>query len=135
MQYILKEPSDGETVMSGNGKTDKLIKTTGEWQIPPPPGDKWVYVYDGYWSWSKALYEQVKNASWDDVTLNERMKKQITGLMHRFFGSREIYKSLGVPWKRGVIFHGMSISLASPRLRLGGDFARDKIYMLTAVTM
>lgn len=106
MQYIFKEPAEGETVMSSNGKTDKLVRAIGIWQIPPPPGDKWVYVYDGYWFRSKALYEQVKNASWNDVILNEDMKKQITGLMHKFFDSREIYKNLGVPWKRGVIFHG-----------------------------
>lgn len=106
-QYIFKEPSqEGETVMSNNGKTDDLIKAIGIWQIPPPPGDKWVYVYDGYWVRSKALYEQVKNASWDDVILNEEMKKQITSLMHKFFDSKDIYKNLGVPWKRGVIFHG-----------------------------
>ena len=105
-QYIFKEPVEGETVMSGNGKTDELVKAIGQWQIPPPPGDKWVYVFDGYWFRSKALYEQVKNASWDDVILNEGMKKQITGLMHKFFDSRDIYKNLGVPWKRGVIFHG-----------------------------
>ena len=111
-QYIFKEPSEGETVMSGNGKTDELLRTIGKWQIPPPPGDKWVYVYDGYWFRSKALYEQVKNASWDDVILNERMKKQITGLMHKFFDSHDIYKNLGVPWKRGVIFHGKCIFFA-----------------------
>ncbi|KAI4283733.1 MAG: hypothetical protein L6R35_005064 [Caloplaca aegaea] len=114
MQYIFKEPSEGETVMSSNGKTDELVKTIGKWQIPPPLGDKWVYVFDGYWFRSKALYEQVKNASWDDVILNERMKKRITGLMHKFFDSRDIYKNLGVPWKRGVIFHagnGKTISI------------------------
>ncbi|KAL8848884.1 MAG: hypothetical protein Q9221_006109 [Calogaya cf. arnoldii] len=106
-QYILKEPSEGETIMSMNGKTDELLKAIGKWQIPPPPGDKWVYVFDGgYWFRSRALYDQVKNASWDDVILNEGMKKQITSLMHKFFDSREIYKNLGVPWKRGVIFHG-----------------------------
>lgn len=107
MQYILKEPSEGETVMSSNGKTDELVRAIGIWEIPPPLGDKWVYVYDGYWYRSKALYEQVKNAGWDDVILNEGMKKQITGLMHKFFDSKEIYRNLGVPWKRGVIFHGM----------------------------
>ncbi|KAI4171535.1 MAG: hypothetical protein LQ346_008733 [Caloplaca aetnensis] len=106
MQYIFKEPSEGETVMSGNGKTDELIIAIGKWQIPPPLGDKWVYVFDGYWFRSKALYEQIKTASWDDVILNEQMKKQITGLMHKFFDSRDIYKNLGVPWKRGVIFYG-----------------------------
>ena len=109
MQYIFKEPSEGETVMSSNSKTDELIKTIGDWAIPPPPGDKWVYVYDNYWIRSKALYEQVKDASWDDVILNEEMKKEITQLMHRFFDSKDIYKNLGVPWKRGVIFHGTCI--------------------------
>ncbi|KAL8792193.1 MAG: hypothetical protein Q9195_005215 [Heterodermia aff. obscurata] len=121
-QYIFKEPAEGETIMSGNGKTDELIKAVGQWQIPPPPGDKWVYVYDGYWFRSKALYEQVKNASWDDVILNEEMKKQITGLMHKFFDSREIYKNLGVPWKRGVIFHGGWFALASHGGILSADF-------------
>ncbi|KAL8994793.1 MAG: hypothetical protein Q9169_005329 [Polycauliona sp. 2 TL-2023] len=105
-QYILREPSEGETAMSSNGRTDELLKAIGKWQIPPPAGDKWVYVYDGYWFRSRALYDQVKNASWDDVILNEGMKKQITSLMHKFFDSREIYKNLGVSWKRGVIFHG-----------------------------
>ena len=92
--------------MSRNGKTDQLLKTIGKWQLPPPPGDKWVYVYDRYWVRSKVLYEQVKDASWNDVILNEEMKKQITQLMHKFFDSRAIYKNLGVAWKRGVIFHG-----------------------------
>ena len=120
MQYVLKEPSEGETVMSGNGKTDELIKEIGKWQIPPPPGDKWVYVYDGWWFRSRALYDQVKNASWDDVILDEGMKKQITSLMHKFFDSREIYKNLGVPWKRGVIFHG--IVQPPTFFPLSGDF-------------
>ena len=116
MQYIFKEPSEGETVMSSNGKTDELVRTAGIWMIPPPLGDKWVYVFDNYWIRSKALYEQVKNASWEDVILNEGMKKQITALMHKFFDSRDIYKNLGVPWKRGVIFHGKACYIARSSL-------------------
>ncbi|KAL8730217.1 MAG: hypothetical protein Q9166_004194 [cf. Caloplaca sp. 2 TL-2023] len=34
------------------------------------------------------------------------MKKTLVDLMTKFFDSEDIYKSLGVPWKRGVIFHG-----------------------------
>ncbi|KAL2038934.1 hypothetical protein N7G274_008274 [Stereocaulon virgatum] len=106
VQYVLKEPLEGETVMSGNSRTDELVKTIGIWQIPPPAGDKFVYVYDRYWFRSRELYEQIKEASWKDVILNEEKKKQITDLMHKFFDSKEIYKNLGVSWKRGVIFHG-----------------------------
>ena len=104
-QYILKEPAEGENTMSRNTVTDKLIDAIGRWATPPPD-DKFVYVYDRFWQRSKELYEQVKTASWDDVILNEDMKKSITELMHKFFDSRDIYKDLDVPWKRGVIFHG-----------------------------
>jgi len=97
LQYILKEPAEGETVMSGNGVTDNLIATIGAW-----PDDKYVYVYDGYWQMSRLLYDEIQKANWDDVILNEDMKKAITGLMHGFFDSEDIYKDLGVPWKRGV---------------------------------
>ncbi len=99
LQYILKEPAEGETVMSGNGATDKLIATIGVWQ---KPDDKYVYVYDGFWQMSRPLYDEIQKANWDDVILNEDMKKTITGLMHKFFDSEDIYKDLGVPWKRGV---------------------------------
>ena len=91
--------------MSRNSVTDQLVETIGKWGTPPPD-DKYVYVYDDYWGRSKVLYDQVKTASWDNVILNENMKKAITDLMHKFFDSKDTYKDLGVPWKRGVIFHG-----------------------------
>ena len=105
LQYILKEPADGETVMSSNSVTDTLIATVGKWQ--KPDNEKFIYVYDGgFWQESRSLYEQVMKSKWKDVILNEDMKKTITNLMHKFFDSKDIYKDLDVPWKRGVIFHG-----------------------------
>lgn len=105
MQYILKEPGEGETIMSRNSVTDTLIATVGNWQ--KPEDEKYIYVYDsGFWQQSRDLYEQVQKSEWKDVILNEDMKKTITELMHKFFDSKDIYKDLGVPWKRGVIFHG-----------------------------
>lgn len=105
LQYILKEPGSGETTMSKNAATDNLITYVGNWS---KPDDKYIYVYDGYWSASRTLYDEIQHASWNDVILNEDMKKALTDLMHRFFDSETTYKDLGVPWKRGVIFHGVS---------------------------
>lgn len=102
LQYILKEPAEGETVMSCNGVTDKLIYTVGVWEKPDETDDRYVYVYDGWWQASRRLYDEIQKANWDDVILNEEMKKTITSLMHKFFDSEDIYKDLGVPWKRGV---------------------------------
>ena len=105
MQYTLKEPAEGETIMSHNSVTDNLIAAVGDWL---KPGDEmFIYVYDtGFWQESRNLYEQVQKSEWKDVILNEDMKKTITELMHKFFDSRDVYKDLGVPWKRGVILHG-----------------------------
>jgi len=104
VQYILKEPAEGETTTSKNSMTDTLIATIGKWQ---KPDDKYIYIYDGYWTQNRALYKEVEKARWDDVILNDEMKKTLTGLMHKFFDSEDIYRELGVPWKRGVIFHGL----------------------------
>ena len=105
VEYILKEPAEGETIMSHNSVTDKLIATIGAWQ--KPDDQKFIYVFDsGIWQQSRDLYGQVQKSEWKDVILNEDMKETITGLMHTFFDSKDIYKDLGVPWKRGVIFHG-----------------------------
>ena len=102
--FILKEPGNGETVLSTPKTVDSLIMACGRWSHPVD--NDFIYVYDGYWSASKALWQQVQKANWKDVILNEEMKKTVVDLMTKFFDSEDIYKSLGVPWKRGVIFHG-----------------------------
>ncbi|KAL8702951.1 MAG: hypothetical protein Q9201_003880 [Fulgogasparrea decipioides] len=103
-QFILKEPGENETTLSNPKAVDALIMACGRWYYPVD--NDFIYVYDGYWSASKALWQQVQKASWKDVILNEEMKKTLVDLMTKFFDSEDIYKSLGVPWKRGVIFHG-----------------------------
>ncbi|KAI4122920.1 MAG: hypothetical protein LQ338_005553 [Usnochroma carphineum] len=102
--FILKEPGAGETALSTPKVVDELIMACGRWQYPVD--NDFIYVYDGYWSASKSLWKQVQKANWDDVILDEEMKKTVVDLMTKFFDSEDIYKSLGVPWKRGVIFHG-----------------------------
>ncbi|KAL8770514.1 MAG: hypothetical protein Q9209_003770 [Squamulea sp. 1 TL-2023] len=102
--FILKEPADGETTLSTPKAVEALIMAWGRWSYPVD--NDFIYVYDGYWSASKLLWKQVQKANWEDVILNEEMKKTLVDLMTKFFDSEDIYKSLGVPWKRGVIFHG-----------------------------
>ncbi|KAI4176656.1 MAG: hypothetical protein LQ343_000947 [Gyalolechia ehrenbergii] len=101
--FILKEPGNNETTLSNPKVVDELIMACGRWMYVD---NDFIYVYDGYWTASKSLWQQVQKASWDDVILNEEMKKTLVSLMTKFFDSEDVYKSLGVPWKRGVIFHG-----------------------------
>ncbi|KAL8830121.1 MAG: hypothetical protein Q9170_005881 [Blastenia crenularia] len=103
-QFILKEPGNNETTLSQPKVVDELILACGRWLYPVD--NDFIYVYDGYWTASKSLWQQVQKAEWKDVILDEEKKKTLVSLMTRFFDSEDVYKDLGVPWKRGVIFHG-----------------------------
>ena len=104
IQYVLKECQHGEHVLGASKVTDALIKTIGDWIAEL--NLRTVWVYDGYWTQSKNLYDQVMKSSWDNVILDESMKKELTTVTNKFFSSKEIYEDLGVPWKRGLLFHG-----------------------------
>jgi len=103
LQYILKEPVGSETATSNSSVTDRLLATIGAWLTKEVPA---IYVYDGYWSRDTKLWEQVKKAKWDDVILDPKMKKALTEVANKFFDNKDIYDEYGVPWKRGLIFHG-----------------------------
>ena len=49
---------------------------------------------------------EVQKANWDDVILEESFKKALQKDVYSFFGSESLYKSLGIPWKRGIIMRG-----------------------------
>lgn len=104
MQYVLKECQEGEHVLGASKITDKLITTAGDWALLQAA--KTVWVFDWYWRQDKSLYDQVMKSSWDNVILDEDMKKELTNVTDKFFSSKDIYENLGVPWKRGLLFHG-----------------------------
>lgn len=103
INYILFPPDDGETALSHSKVTDALLQAVGDAQFAV---EGFILVYDEYWYRSKALYQEVQKASWDDVILDKQMKTTLTKTVGRFFDSEKTYKDLGVPWKRGIIFHG-----------------------------
>lgn len=103
LQYIQKERQGSEHALGPSSATDALIKTTGEWLTSD---EEVVWVYDRYWTKSKALWQEVEKASWSKVILNEGMKKELTNVTNKFFSSKEVYDDLGVPWKRGLMFYG-----------------------------
>ncbi|CAI6341833.1 unnamed protein product [Periconia digitata] len=103
IQYVLKEPVGAETTTSHSSVVDRLISTIGAWLTKEEPA---IYVYDRYWTRSTKLWDQVKKARWEDVILSSKMKKALTEVANKFFDNEAIYKEYGVPWKRGLIFHG-----------------------------
>ncbi|PWN32728.1 ATPase [Meira miltonrushii] len=82
----------------------ELVQAAGTWSNELH-GQVWEYD-QGYWSKSSELYNSFIHASWDSVILDEKRKEEIIDDHLSFFRSRETYKSLQVPWKRGIIYHG-----------------------------
>ncbi|RYP61989.1 hypothetical protein DL771_009929 [Monosporascus sp. 5C6A] len=88
-----------------------------------------VYVFDSArWVKSRELWKSTESSSWDDVVLEPGMKDGLIEDVEGFFDSEELYKEFQVPWKRGVILHGLpgngktvSIKALMSRLRKRDD--------------
>ncbi|GIZ49736.1 hypothetical protein CKM354_001276300 [Cercospora kikuchii] len=101
VQYVAHVRERREHPLGPSRVTDELIRAVGGWLL-----DGVVWVYDGYWYQDKKLFQQVQKATWDKVILDENMKTELTEVSEKFFSSRDVYDDLGVPWKRGLLFHG-----------------------------
>jgi transitional endoplasmic reticulum ATPase len=85
-------------------KAEALIEAAGQWKSEL---HEEVWVFDsGYWQKSAALFDSIRNASWDNVILDSAMKKALIDDHTTFFKSKERYTKLKVPWKRGIILYG-----------------------------
>ncbi|KAH7402880.1 ATP-dependent Zn protease [Pyrenochaeta sp. MPI-SDFR-AT-0127] len=85
-------------------KVDELIKDATTWGVEL---HNEVWVFDGgYWQKSAQLFDSVKDSSWDDVILDEGMKKSLIADVENFFDGQDTYQKLKVPWKRGIIYYG-----------------------------
>jgi AAA+ superfamily predicted ATPase len=85
-------------------KVDELIRDATIWG-QELHNEVWVFD-QGWWQKSAQLYDSVQKASWEDVILDEDMKKALITDVEGFFDSRETYQKLKVPWKRGIIYYG-----------------------------
>lgn len=83
---------------------DRLIMAAGKWSDEL---HEEILIFDqGNWSKSKELYASIRGARWEDVILEEGMKKAVIEDHLSFFRSRDTYTGLKVPWKRGIIYYG-----------------------------
>lgn len=68
-------------------------------------GEILVYQH-GYFDKDKDLYQEIKNATFDNLILRDSLKEEIKSDFTQFFNSREIYQRYGIPWRRGSLFIG-----------------------------
>ncbi|KAF5322585.1 hypothetical protein D9619_000648 [Psilocybe cf. subviscida] len=66
-----------------------------------------IWVFDkSSWRKNHELWVEVQKASWGDVILAEGFKQALKKDVYGFFESKEVYKELAIPWKRGLIMYG-----------------------------
>ncbi|KAG9495544.1 hypothetical protein J7337_013793 [Fusarium musae] len=85
-------------------KADQLVLAAGSW-ASDLHNEVWVFD-QGFFTKDRELWESAQKSTWDAVILDEDMKKSLINDHLSFFESRQTYARLGVPWKRGIIYHG-----------------------------
>ncbi|KAF1943577.1 P-loop containing nucleoside triphosphate hydrolase protein [Clathrospora elynae] len=105
MFYILHARSSSAMTTGHCAESDALILAAGKWTSQL---HEEIFVFDnGNWSKSKELWKSVKSASWSDVILSPAMKQSLIEDVQGFFDNQAIYAGFAVPWKRGLILHGV----------------------------
>ena len=67
-----------------------------------------VLVFDDdEWKKDTKLWKSIQQAKWEDVILDQRLKDSLTRDIEGFFDHKHDYKKFDVPWKRGIILHGL----------------------------
>ncbi|KAL8699944.1 MAG: hypothetical protein Q9201_005712 [Fulgogasparrea decipioides] len=103
--YILFKISDDIITDGRSKRTDELIAAASQWSVDLH-NECWVFDQE-MWLKNSELWNSVRDSSWDDVILDSAMKKTLVDDVQGFFDRKDDYKQFGVPWKRGIILHGV----------------------------
>jgi transitional endoplasmic reticulum ATPase len=103
--FVLSPRSDKEADDKDSSVIDQLMVAVGEWTSAPHDD---IYVFDNDRLFkSPQLWKSIKDSTWDDVILSPDMKSSLIEDVTGFFDNKDLYKKLDVPWKRGLILHGV----------------------------
>jgi AAA+ superfamily predicted ATPase len=72
----------------------------------PEIADEVLVFEHGYWARNESLYRSIQQASFDQLVLTDSLARELLDDLLRFFASRELYSTYGIPWKRGVLLTG-----------------------------
>ncbi|KAK4184674.1 putative proteasome-activating nucleotidase [Podospora australis] len=103
--FVLATEGDELVTAGHHSQIDQLLLAAGKWTAALHDE---IYVFDNSnWTKDAKLWKTVQAAEWDDVLLELGMKEGLIDDVVGFFDSREVYQDLNVPWKRGIILHGI----------------------------
>ena len=105
--FVYDRPA-GVDLMSADEVGKNLVKEVYDWMHRPD--DNIIWVFDrGQWYQDEELTKAIESSSWDSLVLEESFVKGLQRDTSTFFSSEQIYKSLGITWKRGILLLGKFI--------------------------
>lgn len=62
--------------------------------------------YSEGWESAPDIDAEIGSITWDDIVLSKGLVEEVRSAIDGFLGNREIYKTLGFPWRRGILLVG-----------------------------
>jgi chaperone BCS1 len=93
-----------QTFGKGRGVLERLVRDAIELYAEQSKDRTKVYLQDNYGGWDELC--DLPKRSLDSVVLEDGTAEMVVHDMEQFLVSEERYASLGVPYRRGYLFHG-----------------------------
>ena len=105
--YFILRKRDGDRIIDGRSSTVKdLIAASSSHTNEIHEGDILVWDDDS-WSKNTKLWQSVQKSKWENVILDSALKDSLIQDVEGFFNQKAHYNQFEVPWKRGIILHGL----------------------------
>lgn len=82
----------------------RFFETVCRWS--DEPADEILVFHAGQWIKDERLFASIRDATFENLVMDDVQRSEIASDAEKFFGSRERYARYRIPWKRGVIFAG-----------------------------
>ena len=104
--FFILHRREGDKIQDGRSVAAKeLIAASASHSDGLEEGDVLIFD-DDLWKKDTKLWKRVQNTKWEDVILDQSLKDGLTRDVETF-DHRDDYKQFDVPWKRGIILHGL----------------------------
>lgn len=104
--FILRERDSNDAIDERPPKVMELIAAASSYSNEVHTGDVLIWDNDS-WNKSTKLWKSVQNSTWDKVILDTSLKENLIQDVEGFFDQKATYDQFEVPWKRGILMHGL----------------------------
>jgi AAA+ superfamily predicted ATPase len=97
--------SDGTAIFVGddNESLFAFVEQATEYSIRPQGR---ALCYSDGWESAPDIDAEIGSITWDDIVLSKGLVEEVRSAIDGFLSNREVYKTLGFPWRRGILLVG-----------------------------